>query len=75
MLQFITSGNDEEDMEHIEMLADGILERIQHIYKGHQSTIEAQQKDIKNKIKKAKGKTKEDLEQRKEALKDLIQSR
>ena len=41
MLQFITSGNEEEDMEHIEMLADGILERIQHIYKGHQSTIEA----------------------------------
>ena len=75
MLQFITSGNDEEDMENIEMLASGILERIHHIYKGHQSEIEAHQKAITKEMKNAKGKTKEDLQQRKDALKDLIQKR
>ena len=49
-------------MENIEMLATGILERIHHIYKGHQSEIEAHQKAITKEMKNAKGKTKEDLQ-------------
>ena len=55
MLQFITSGNDEEDLENIGMLADGIHERINHIYKSHESEIKAHHEAVKKELKKAKG--------------------
>ena len=75
MLQFITSGDEEDDLDNIGLLAEGILERINHIYKSHENEIKAHHEAIKKELEKAKGQAKQDLEKRKDALKDLIEKR
>ena len=65
MLQFITTGNEENDQDNIDLLADGITERATHLYTSYHEQITSQNKRLTKDIKKAKGNEKQEQEQRK----------
>ena len=53
MLQFITTGDEENDQEYIDLLADGITERATHLHESYQAQMKDQNKRLTKDIKKA----------------------